>query len=209
MNGKAVEPGNNGVSPKHSWHLWAMFFSLYLAFAIILATVLHGVFVPFVHVAQLINVRLGRSAASAAGGYTAFFAFTIVLTLLLIGPFGLLAPIARERQALRYSLLITTLLAAPICWFYVAHWYGWFPFEVIACSLCIVLLTIAVSRIPIVIYIVLCALHFGFWGLQFWRFTHNPAIILFPFAGFCASLAWIRCLSLEFAAEVIVPRLIT
>jgi hypothetical protein len=193
MNGMRLEL-SNGVEPRTRGYVWATLFALYLAFALVSAAVLHGVFVPFVHLAQLINIQLGRSAANSTGGYTAFFIFVIGLTILLVGLFRLLGRMSGMGQLLRYSALVTMLAAAPVCWFYVARWHGWFPLEVVGFIALMIVLAIAGWRPPFAMYIVLFALHFGFWGLQFWHFTHNPAGILFPFAGFCASLAWVSWL---------------
>ena len=194
MNAVGMQLSNNGVGARRIRFLWAISFATYLALAIVSAVVLHGVFVTFVHLAQIINIRLGRPTANAIGGYAAFCAFVLVLTVILAGLFGLVGRILRIGQALRYVYLIITLAAAPVCWFYVARWHGWFPLEVLAFTVSVLLVAFAQWTFPRGVYVLAFSLHFGFWGLRFWQFTHNPAVVLLPFVGFCSAIAWISSL---------------
>ena len=168
-----------------------MFFSIYLAFAIVSAAVLHGVFVPFVHLAQIINIRLGRPTGNPTGGYAAFFTLVIVLTVLLVGLFGLLGRISHMGQPLRYVALITTLAAAPVCWFYVARWHGWFSFRGHGVQCLGLAGGVCTLEDPLwsVCFGVLCPLRIL--GAPILAVHTQSAEILLPFVGFCASIAWI------------------
>ena len=149
-----------------------------------------GVFVPFVKFASLLNRTLGLGAMNATGGYLAFLVYVVVLALLLIFVLLLLKNAAIAGLILIYAAGFLAVGAGPATWFYIVHWHGWYPIEVGAALFCVALYLAGVWRVPSVLTGILLTIHFGFWGLRFWEYTHDPVELLIPAVGYVSVVTW-------------------
>lgn len=181
-----MNPGNRYLRALHE-----LLFSLNIAFALTTAVIRgDGVFVPFVRLASFVNHQLGQKSMNAAGGYVAYFVYVAVLTALLIFLLWLFRRTAIMKPILVFAAGLLAVGAAPACWFYIVHWYGWYPVESIFFILCAALYLARKWPIPTIVTIVLVAIHYGFWGVRFWKYTHNPAEVLIPAVGCFSCLVW-------------------
>jgi len=171
--------------------LHELLFSLNIAMALTSAVILGpGVFVPFVRFAGYVNQQLGRKFMNTAGGYVAYFVFVAILTASLFAILRLFRQTALMRPIVVFVAGLFAVGAAPACWFYIVHWYGWYPAESIFFILCAALYLARKWPIPAVVTVLLVAIHYGFWGLRFWEYTHNPAEVLIPAVGCFSCLTW-------------------
>ena len=167
-------------------------FSLNAGLAIASATILgDGVLVPFVSLARRLNYQLGLSGGSATGGYLAFLVCVVLLTASVCLLLRLFRRVSAIEAVLRWTSGLLAIGAAPACWFFMARQPGWYPAESFIYLLCAVLYLRRRWPIPIVPTILFVAVHYGFWGLQFWYYTrHNVAELMVPIVGFCLCLTW-------------------
>jgi hypothetical protein len=172
--------------------LHELLFSLNIALVGITALILgDGVFAPFVRLSSFVNQQLGRKAMDAAGGYLAFFGYVTVLTTALVFILWFLRRAAVTRAILAYTGGFLAIGLSPACWFYITHWHGWYPIEVIVCALCSALYLAQTWPIPTAGTILLMSVHYGFWGHRFWQQTrHNIAELLLPTVGFLSCIVW-------------------
>jgi hypothetical protein len=152
-----------------------------------------------------INSLLHLQPHSSVGGYSAFFAVALALTLGMLAILRLCSRAVLAEKLLRSVAGIASLAALPVSWLYVTHTIpvvppgnlqsAWPLLELGVAIGCMVLYLIMRWPFPHWISILFLALHFGFWtwlslgGLYFWR---APIELVFPTAGFCACLAWGR-----------------
>lgn len=179
-------------------------FSLNLGFSIVSAIVLRFssiVYIPFARLAQMINIQLGNRVDDAAGGYVACFAYVSGATIVVFCLLRLFARKAIVLYFLRSAAGIAAIVAAPASWFYIVRWYGWLPLEVAFFLVCTLLYMSNHWSIPVWVNLFLLGIHFGFWGLRFWEYTHNPAEVLMSFIGFCSFIAWAAYLKYIFKSD--------
>jgi hypothetical protein len=82
--------------------------------------------------------------------------------------------------------------AAPACWFYIDHRYGWswYPAETATYLVLAVMYLFRKWTMPAFVSALVVFIHFGFWYLLFWEHPHGPAELLAPMVGCCACLVW-------------------
>src|SRR5262249_9838639 len=137
-----------------------------------------GVFVPFVNTARSINYRLRLGSGAATGGYLAFFLFVTLVAILLVLVFRMVRPLAPGHYVISYLGGFLAITAAPLCWFYIAHTFSWYPVETAICILLAVTYLFSGRAISLFVAIALAALHYAFWCYRFWEYNHNPAELL-------------------------------
>ena len=145
---------------------------------------------PFVKFASFLNQTLGLGAMNATGGYLAFLVYVVALALLLIFVLLLLKNTAIAALILTCAAGFLAVGAAPATWFFIVHWHGWYPIEVGVALLCVALYLARVWRVPSALTGMLLAIHFGFWSLRFWEYTHDPAELLIPAVGCASAITW-------------------
>jgi hypothetical protein len=165
-------------------------FTINLSLTGVSALVLHNVFVPFVRFARAVNGWFGKSSMDPTGGYLAFSVYVCGLTIVISILLRLLS-VALIERILRWTGGITALVAAPVSWFYIVRWHGWYPIEVgVYLLLYVILYSLRRRNIFFLVTAALAAVHFGFWTLRFWEYTHNIVEALVPIVGYCSYLAW-------------------
>lgn len=165
-------------------------FSLNLAVVMVAAFVFRGLFVPFVRLASLMNAWLGLKSIDAAGGYIAFFLSALGLatvSLLLLRSFS-----SRAGELIRSMAGPIGIIGAPLCWFYIVRWYGWYPLEVAVVLLWMTFYLLKGALVHPLLGLLVLLVHFGFWTIRFWEYTRYFGAILVPIFGFLYCMIWMK-----------------
>jgi hypothetical protein len=147
-----------------------------------------------------INRYLHQHPHSNVGGLIAALGLALALGLGIFLLLRLLSSTRLAKEFLYWLGGIVSLTAFPACWFYVVREPPWphVPnragplLELGAAVFCALLYLYQKWRIPAWGGVGMLALHHAFWG---WLFFGGPSLldpryVVFPFAGFCSSLAW-------------------
>jgi hypothetical protein len=151
-----------------------------------------------------INSYLHLHPHHAFGANTAFLLLVLVLASLMFVLLRVLLASSLIARVFNSVAGVISLVALAIGWLCVAGRIGVTPplpnpphwllyLELVAVAGCAVLYFAGTWRIPVWLTIVLLALHFAYWGFivsggpYFWR---EPFRLVFPVAGFFATLFW-------------------
>ena len=151
-----------------------------------------------------INAYLHLHPHHSVGANIAFMLLALALTLFVFVVLQILRANRFMGRLFRSVSGIVSLVALPVSWLWATHLIGvarplpnpsrtFLYLELITAALCASLYLYAKWPVPGWITIAILALHFGYWnylvsaGPYFWRETFR---LIFPLAGFLATLLW-------------------
>ncbi len=189
-------------------YLHEFFFSSNIALALIWEESFLGPFLLELRLQYRINAFLHLHPHSNTGGYIAMFGLAFGLALCIFLSLRLFSRTFLAREVLRSIAGIGSLTALPSCWLYINYvpWHNpriplaegvhgpalfWPLSELGVALVCVLLYLYGIWPLPKWGSAALVALHWGFWGWQFFGrgMFFFPGLV-FPLTGFSSSLAW-------------------
>ncbi len=179
------------------------FFSANVAIIFMLQEGLTSRFPLLTQLKYKFNDYLHLHAHNNLGYWIGFFGLAFGLALCIFLLLALSSRTSFTKEFLRSVAGIVSLVAMPVCWYYVKRGTRellpanfdpglWSLLEVVVAVACALLYLYGRWPLPGWGSATMLILHHGFWSWLFFArpLLYRPIFLVFPIAGFCSTLAW-------------------